>query len=595
MKSIRSKAYSRQTRSIITTVLGVAGAVLVACHDRASQGEAPPGAVARYGDEFVTGEDLDAWILALPVSERPQVGDDLDAWFEDQVTELVVDRVLRRDVASSALATQPELRDARDEAERQLVVHRCLSELDPQLERVTEADLEAEYRRRSDRFDLPERRYVYHLFVRSDPSGVDADARLQASELRDRALAGESFQQLASAHSDSESRHRQGAIEWVTPGQLPGGFDRVIFSLDEGVPSEPVMTRDGAHLFLVDQVLPPRRLELDEVRPRLRELILSERRQRAMAEIEARATVPEGALVLDEEEFRSRCNAGDPDQPVLRIGELELNLGDLRGRVSRSSQLQAATAPTPPTTIRQAWQVLESIRRQAVVAGYCLSEEVVDREHLEPMLDQWTTAAAISVARNRRMLNAARRDTERLRQYYESNLGQFSSPPRWHVRRLYVPLDADARAVMVRLEAAAQQVTPLEQLRRELGGEIEDLGLRTAEQLRAINPKLPFLVAPLEPGALTAPYRTATTLEIGEVVERLEGEPLPFDEALDQVAAAYVRQYTREVYEQVEREIVSSVDLELLPDQLAAAREAGIPQGDVTVDELEAMLEQLTR
>ena len=49
------------------------------------------------------------------------------------------------------------------------------------------------------------------------------------------------------------------------PGQLEPNLEAVIFRLAEGVPSEPVLSGDGGHLFLVDSLFPKRQLAFDEV------------------------------------------------------------------------------------------------------------------------------------------------------------------------------------------------------------------------------------------------------------------------------------------------------------------------------------------
>ncbi len=77
------------------------------------------------------------------------------------------------------------------------------------------------------------------------------------------------------------------------------------------------------------------------------------------------------------------------------------------------------------------------------------------------------------------------------------------------------------------------------------------------------------------------------------MVARRDAEPLPFEEVRERVAAAYVRQYTHEVYGALTAEILQSAELQILPEGLAALRDAGLPQPDVSVQQLEELLEEL--
>jgi hypothetical protein len=193
------------------------------------------------------------------------------------------------------------------------------------------------------------------------------------------------------------------------------------------------------------------------------------------------------------------------------------------------------------------------------------------------------------------MLEVARRDEERLRLYYESNVGLFSTSPTWRLRRLRLFLDEAAGVTMARLEeaAAARSGPTLDELRAELGGEIDELGPATLAELRLREPKLPHLIAPLAVGRLSPPYRTESTLDIVVPLERTEAEPLPFAEVHERVAAAWVEQYTREAYRELADEILAGAELEIRPEGLATLRDGGLELPDPSVEELDALLSEL--
>lgn len=553
--------------------------------------------VARFGELEITVDEIDAHVLALPPSERPVPGADLDAWYRERIREMVVEARLRAEAEADDLVEDPVFVRARAEAEKQIGLQLCLAVLRPDLGDLGTEELQAAYEARVEQFTAPERRFVYHLFLRR-PDGASIDSvRAEIEALRDRALRGEGFARLAEEHSDSEGRHQQGGLGWVTPGVLPEGFEKVIFDLPEGVPSEPVETRDGLHLFYVDQALPERTAGFDEVRRQLAQNLLAERRAAALTELAAEIEVPDGSLVLDREAFAEVIAAGDPEAVVLRIAETELDLGDLRQALgqqgNRGANARAASASTLPESI--AWQALEGIRRREAIYQHCRATDQVDAGALAERLATWGEGAVLRFQRHRRLVELAERDEERLSLFYRSNIGDFSSRPRWHVRLMKVPLGSAPASTMTRLEGAASAPgTELDTLARELGGAVEDLGFVDLATLGRLAPKLPALVTPLAPGQLAAPFRFGDQLAMAEVVARQDAEPRPFDDVRARVAAAYVGRYTHDVYEELIDEILGAgPDLEIDPEALASLREAGLPQPEITVDELEELFEEL--
>ncbi len=586
--------------------VALTAAAAISCAPRASEPE-PTGpaspVVAHFGDHPITVGDVDRRILALPGAERPAPGADLDVWYEEQIRELAIDHALLSYARASELEEDEAFRNARRQTEKQIAVRLCLADLRPDVEELTEAQLRAEYQGEAESFATPERRLVYHLFLRyrddssTEPAGrpisrEEREARRQEIEgLRDRVLAGESFSRLAREHSDSESRHRDGSLDWMTRGQLPQGFEEVVFSLESGVPSEPVATRDGVQLFYVEQILPERQLSFDEARPTLVARLDAQRREAALEEIESQIDTPEGSLVLDRAAFDQLLDAGDEDSVVLSLGGTVITLGDLRRDV-RQALSQQAPHSRATASRETAWQVLEGLRRRELLYHHCRATDRIPPQQLTDRLDRWHERALIDLARQRRLLEVAQRNEEWLRRFHQSEIGSFSQPPRWHVRRLRIPLDDDAPRVMLRLEqaAAADGKIGLDALRAELGGEIEDFGLQDLAGLGRLGPKLPQLVAPVDAGHLSPPYRSESALEIAEVVERRESEPLPFDEVRDRVAAAYLAQYAREVYQELSDEILRDTRLEILPEAVDSLRAAGTVPGEVSVEELEALL-----
>ncbi|MCB1056370.1 MAG: peptidyl-prolyl cis-trans isomerase [Acidobacteria bacterium] len=541
--------------------------------------------MARYDGGQITLGEVDQRILALPMTERPKPGEPLDAWYTGQIREMVVERRLFAEAETGRLFDDPDFETARREAEKRISLELCLSKALPEIEPVTDDELREVYDAHPEQFSAPERRLTYEIFLRRAPGAAET-----IRSLRERTLRGESFLRLAGEYSDSESRLQDGLLGWMVPGRLPAPFGAVVAGLDEGVPSKPVETPRGFHLFYVEQILPAKLLSFEEAAPNLRRQRTTERREKAIDALLAEAPTPPGSLVLDRKEFAKIAQAGDPSAVVLRIGEQEVTLGDLRTRVRAVVDKEAAEGSV--ATVELAWRVLEQVRRRETLAQRCQTEGWIPADTFEERMAAWRRASLTSGQRHRRLLELAEQDETQLRLFYESNVGSFSKPPTWTLRRLRVPLGQHPLARMESLEAAASGGgTTLDDLKAKLGGEIDDLGALTQAEMKQVQPKLPKRIAPLGAGQLAAPYRTQAGFEVVEVVDRAPATPIPFDEARKRVTAAYVAQYTAELYDRLEAQILDQAKLEILPKGLEALKAAALPEPDVSVEQLNDLFE----
>ena len=131
-------------------------------------------------------------------------------------------------------------------------------------------ELRAVFEAEPDRFVTPEKREVSHILA-SVPSDGGADADRQARErlvtLKERILAGESFEDLASASSDDlGSAAGGGALGFIEREIMDPAFEDAVFSLDPDELSDPVRSSFGWHLIKVTSVKGSQNAMFDEVR-----------------------------------------------------------------------------------------------------------------------------------------------------------------------------------------------------------------------------------------------------------------------------------------------------------------------------------------
>lgn len=526
-------------------------------------------AVATYEGGRVTADQLDQAILSLPPAQRqPPAGSGRLGWYEKVVRGMVLDRLLLAEARAAGAESDDAILARADDRLRQAAVTVCLEKEPLAVGPPSEADLRAYYETHRDEFRRPARRQAYHIFRRVPPEGDPSAALVELKTLRARVLAGTSFQALAAELSDSETRHRQGLLGWIERGQVAPDLEQVLFSLEIGVPSEPITTREGVHLFLVKEAFVAKTFSYEEVRGLISQRLLAARRSDALVELVGEG-LPEGSFVADNDTLQALLQDGDADDEVLRIGDYSLRLGDLRRQLQTETRGQG-TAPT----LSLARSVLDALRWRELLYRYCQEAGLSTGPDVEARLVRLTTEELVRHQLRRRLEAAVMADEARLRRYYEQNRRRFSGPLRLHVERLTVPLGERADAHMARLEAQRNALDSgeltLAAMADELGGRVEDLGPLALPALRSAAPRAASFATSLEVGTHSPPYRTEESVQMIRLRARLAPEVLSFEAAREQVRDDYLLHHGQEVLATLSDEMLTAAELEIDHTQLAA-------------------------
>lgn len=92
-----------------------------------------------------------------------------------------------------------------------------------------------------------------HILIKPSEIMSDEQARDLAASLRERALSGEDFGDLARQYSeDIGSAQEGGDLGWTMPGQMVPEFEQAMNSTQDGEISDPVRTQFGWHVLQVD-------------------------------------------------------------------------------------------------------------------------------------------------------------------------------------------------------------------------------------------------------------------------------------------------------------------------------------------------------
>jgi foldase protein PrsA len=140
--------------------------------------------------------------------------------------------------------------------------------------KVTDQDIQSYYDKNKKRFAQPERRDLAVVLTRNK-----AQAERAKSALED----GQSFRQVARRYSiDDASKSQGGTLPGIAKGQQEKALDDAVFSADRGELTGPVKTQFGWYVFEVTDVTPASQQSLADSKETIRNLIKSEREQKAL-------------------------------------------------------------------------------------------------------------------------------------------------------------------------------------------------------------------------------------------------------------------------------------------------------------------------
>jgi peptidyl-prolyl cis-trans isomerase C len=544
--------------AVILSAAWIAGLATAGCHRKPPEPPAP--AVAHFSGGTVTAADIDRAVLDLPPQRRQPEDGDLLAWYERIAREVAFEQLLLAEARKAGLERDPELARAAADARKQATVDVFLEKDVAHAEKPTEAELRAFYEAHKEEMQVTPARLVQHLFRRLEPGQDPRAVTAQVEALRARLVAGEDFSTLAADKSESESRHQKGVLGWVTEGQLAPELDRIIFSLQVGVPSKPIKTREGVHLFLVSAERPKKAFSFPEVRPLILRRIVGERWEAAVRQQVGEA-LPEGSLVPDPEELQRVLSAGDPRAQVARIGDFTLTVAEFQKRLAAAAVGDPALRTAPPHAF------LKLIRDRELAYRYCVAKGLDRRPEVETRQRRLRERELVGLELRQKLTESLERDPAPLEEYYRANQARFSEPLQLRTQVLRVPLSEGANEAMARLERARSDLDQgrqtLASLATALGGRVEEASWATPSELARSDPRAASYVLRLRPGQHSAPYRTETDLVVVRLLERREPQPLPFDKARERVRDDYIATHRRELYTSLSTDLLAKAGFQV--------------------------------
>lgn len=153
-------------------------------------------------------------------------------------------------------AAEIDLQVARKDSETiEETTVRCLLEQEISTPEIGDAELETFYTHNPRSFTTPPLVSARHILIAADPEDdfERSTKREEALSIIKQLQAGADFVEMAMIHSSCPSKEQQGSLGQLSKGQTVPEFERQLLRMPLGLGEQPIETRYGYHIVLVEQ------------------------------------------------------------------------------------------------------------------------------------------------------------------------------------------------------------------------------------------------------------------------------------------------------------------------------------------------------
>ncbi len=168
----------------------------------------------------------------------------------------------------------------REETSMQLRIDRMVSRHAGRIAPPRHKDVVDYYRKHREEFQVPELVHASHIVKNVSETCTEQDALAVMRAAEEELSRGIPFEDVADRVSDCPGRG--GDLGWFPRGEMVEQFDEVVFSLPAGAVSPIFRTSFGFHIVRVHARTAPRVAALDQVRGRIEQHLIAQKRQRAL-------------------------------------------------------------------------------------------------------------------------------------------------------------------------------------------------------------------------------------------------------------------------------------------------------------------------
>ncbi|MCK5379485.1 MAG: peptidyl-prolyl cis-trans isomerase [Acidobacteria bacterium] len=478
--------------------------------------------------------------------------------YRNQAKRIVVEQAILHRAAEADEADVPL-----DRIRRDVILELFKAEHIPAPDPISRQMVEAFFEEHEEDFHRQPRRFVWHIFRRHQDPAQPERTVAELAAIRENALAGHGFAQLAREHSQSETRLLGGRLGWIYRTKLPPSIEDVVFSLAKDEISAPIAVPGGAAIFMVSEVVPDTRLPLDDVRVPIHQRLIGDAWRQRIADVVGENEPPEDSVILDQEGFREATQQATPDDVLLAIESYRLTAGELFDLVTDAG----SQFPGLPFFEPNPWQMYQDLALDqmlylhAVEAGF--PEEPDTAAEIEKRVRSAADTAVIDLRIEAALRRAVTEDRNAVEAFFETNHFLYQTPLRFKLWSLSLPLgdEIDRSTARIRsIRGAIETGTiDLPTAAAKIGADLVDLGWHNVTSLNRLSQKLSHYVLGIEPGGTTIPFQLNHRLNIILVEERQEPQPRPLAEVEDQVQDDYMERHKQQLYSKFEADLLRDV------------------------------------
>ncbi|OVZ57913.1 peptidylprolyl isomerase [Pigmentiphaga sp. NML080357] len=284
----------------------IAAALIAACLGTAGLAHAAEGGatVASIGNVSIKQQEIERLLQSMPDAERNAAKEDRSS-IEGWLRQRLASEALLQEAQGKGWERRPEIKARIDAAVREVTDRIVATSYLNSVAQVpdaypSDAEVREAYERAKDGFQIPATYHVAQIFLAApgNDSAAVTKARAQAQLLAAQAKSGD-FADLARKNSqDERSAARGGDVGTLPLTQLLPEVRDTVARLKPGQVSEPVQSAAGFHILKLLESHAARTASLDEVKPRLRQ-VLRQQRQQELIDAYMAKLAPSGSVKID--------------------------------------------------------------------------------------------------------------------------------------------------------------------------------------------------------------------------------------------------------------------------------------------------------
>jgi len=282
----------RKTATLLALALCVAG---TGCKQQAG-GEATKAAksgvvLAEVNGTTITDAEFYKEQENLPPYLKPMT--ETPEGKKEMLDTMVVRELIMQQAQKDGIDKSPAVAAKLEDLRKRVIVEAYLKKKVEESANVSDADLQAFYKKNEDKFKTGDQIRASHILVKSEQEAKEIEKVLKA---------GGNFEDLAKKHSIDGAAAKGGDLGWFSKGSMLPDFEKVAFSLKEGSISGIVQTKFGYHIIKATGKRPAGIRSFEEVKDQIKAAIAPEKQQETFKKLkedlkkEAKISIKEDAL-----------------------------------------------------------------------------------------------------------------------------------------------------------------------------------------------------------------------------------------------------------------------------------------------------------